>query len=60
MAIIIFRMMESMEEIVQAMVVIVMKRIMDISLVAEEAAEGMAALDCYCNYCNRQYCRCYE
>ena len=43
MAIIIFRMMENMEEVVQAMAAIVMKRIMDIILVAEKVAEEVAA-----------------
>ena len=58
--VIIFRMMENMEEVVQAMAAIVMKRIMDIILVAEKVAEEVAALDCHCNCCDRQYCRCYE
>lgn len=40
MAVIIFRMMASMEEVVQAMAAIVMKRIMDIILVAEKSSGG--------------------
>ena len=40
--VIIFRMMESMEEVVQAMAAIVMKRIMDIILVAEKGGAWIA------------------
>ena len=41
--VIIFRMMESMEEVVQAMAAIVLKRIIDIILVAEKVVEEVAA-----------------